>query len=57
MHVPIHNNPRDPTKEIFVSLEVKVTDISHNMSLLMEALVKNIRPFKAVGGSNIEIRL
>jgi hypothetical protein len=39
-----------------VRLEEKVTDISHNMSLLMVALARNLRPFREVGGSNSEIR-
>jgi hypothetical protein len=34
----IHNNPQDPVEEIFVRLEEKVIDISHNMTLLMVAL-------------------
>jgi hypothetical protein len=52
----VHNNPRDPTEERFVRLEEKVTDISHNMSLLMVALASKLRPFREVGGSNSEIR-
>ena len=34
----IHNNPQDPTLEIFERLEEKFTDISRNMALFMEAL-------------------
>jgi hypothetical protein len=51
----VHNNPQDLVEEIFVRLEEKVTDISHNMSLLMVALASNLRPFREVGGSNSEI--
>jgi hypothetical protein len=38
-----------------VRLEEKVVDISCNMSLLIVALKRKIRPFKEVGGSNYEI--
>jgi hypothetical protein len=37
-------------------MEEKVIDISHNMSLLMEALSINIGPFEEDGGSNSYIR-
>jgi len=52
----VHNNPRDPTKERFMRLEEKVANISHNMSLLMEALEIKLIPFVEVGGLNLVIR-
>jgi hypothetical protein len=36
-------------------MEEKVTDISHNIALLMVDLEINIKPFKEVGYSNSEI--
>jgi hypothetical protein len=48
----VHNNPRYPTEEIFVRMEEQVVDISHNMSLLMATLERNVRPYGEVGGSN-----
>jgi hypothetical protein len=39
-----------------VRLEEKVNDISHNMSLLMVDLARNIGPFGEVRGSNSKIR-
>ena len=51
----VHNNPRDPTEEIFVRLEEQVTGISRNTSL-MAALARKLIPFREVGGSNLEIR-
>jgi hypothetical protein len=35
----VHNNPRDPTKEIFVWLEEQFVNNSHNMNLLMVDLI------------------
>jgi hypothetical protein len=48
----VYNNHRDPIEEIFEWLEAYVSDISHNMNLLMEALERKIRPFGDDGGSN-----
>jgi hypothetical protein len=42
-------------EEIFFRLEDQVFDISHNMALLMEALVNNFRPLGDIGGSNSEV--
>jgi hypothetical protein len=36
-------------------LEDKFDDISHNMSLLMATLVRNLEPFREVRGSNSKI--
>jgi len=35
-------------------LEEKITDISHNMALLMASLANNFGPFGDVGGFNLE---
>jgi hypothetical protein len=52
----IHDNPQYPTEERLARLEEKVTDLSRNMSLLMEDLENKMRPFKEVGGSKSKIR-
>jgi hypothetical protein len=51
-----HKNPPDLPKEIFVRLEEKVDDISHNMTLCMVALSNKLIPFEEVRGSNSKIR-
>jgi hypothetical protein len=48
----INNNPQDPREEGFVRLEEQVTDISHNMSLLMATLASKLRLIREVGDSN-----
>jgi hypothetical protein len=53
----VHNNHQDPVEEIFERLEAQVADINHNMNLLMEALVRNFRPFKDDGGFNSKNKL
>jgi hypothetical protein len=50
-----HNNPRDLIEERFVRLEEKFIEISHNVPLLMVALVRKIKPFEEVGGLNSNI--
>jgi hypothetical protein len=52
----VHNNHQDPVEERFVRLEELVVGIYHIMSLLMEALARNLRSLREVGGSNSEIR-
>jgi len=52
----IHKNPQDIVGEIFVRLEYQVTNISHNMSLIMPDLARNIKKFREARGSNFEIR-
>jgi hypothetical protein len=52
----VHNNPQDPIEEIFERLEVQVTDIGHNMKLLMEYPTDKVGIFRDDGGSNLEIR-
>jgi hypothetical protein len=47
-----HNNHRDATKERFGKLGDKFINISHNISLLMVALMNKFGPFEEVGGSN-----
>jgi hypothetical protein len=51
----IHNNPRDLAKEIFARLEARVTDVKHNMKLLMVPLPRNLISFIDDGGYNLEI--
>jgi hypothetical protein len=51
----VHNIPQDPTKDIFVRLEEKVIDTSHNMSFLMVDLESKLKLFREVGGLNLEI--
>jgi hypothetical protein len=46
-------NPRDESKEIFSKMEAKVTNISHNMSILMLALKNKFGPFREFGISNL----
>jgi hypothetical protein len=41
----VHNNPRDTVKERFTRLEEKVTNISHNVSLLMVTLASKLKSF------------
>jgi hypothetical protein len=53
----VHNIPQDPTEDIFVRLEEKFVDTSHNMSFLMVALTRELGPFREVRGSNLEIGL
>jgi hypothetical protein len=51
----VHNNPQDLV-ERFVRLEAQVTNINHNMNLLMVSLASNLESFGDDGGSNLEIR-
>jgi len=53
----IHNNPQDIEEERFARMEDQVIDISRNMSLLIEDISRNIKPFGDIGGCNSEIRL
>jgi len=50
------HNPCNPVEERFVSMEDKVVDISHNMSLLMEVLERKVMLFGKFGGLNAEIK-
>jgi hypothetical protein len=52
---PIYNNPLDAAEDIFVRLEEKFVDISHNISLLMAALANKFESFKEFGGSNSKL--
>jgi hypothetical protein len=47
----VHNNPRDIEEQRFESLKAQVTDISHNMNLLMEDIASKIKPFRYDVGS------
>jgi hypothetical protein len=47
-----HNNPQGLVEERFERLEVKVTNMSHNMNLLMVALARKLDQFGDDGGSN-----
>ena len=49
-----NRNPWDEIKDIFLKMEGKVTDISHNMSILMLVLENKFGLFKEFGGSNSE---
>jgi len=49
-----NRNPRGELEERFKRLEVQVFDISHNMSILMEALENMFGPFKEFGSSNLD---
>jgi hypothetical protein len=51
-----HNNPQDLAEERFVRLEEQVTNISHNMALLMAALASKLESFGEAGGSKSKIR-
>ena len=53
----IHKNPQDLAEEIFVRMKEKFTNISRNMSVLMEALASKLVLFGEVGGLNSEIRI
>ena len=52
----IHKSHRDRVEESFVRLEHQVSNISHNISLLMEALEINIGSFKEVECLNLDIK-
>jgi hypothetical protein len=45
------SNPTDDLKEIFAKLEPQVSNISHNMVILMSVLERKFKPFKELGSS------
>lgn len=50
------NNPQDLAKERYVQLEALVTNVNHNVNLLMVALTNNPRLFREEEGFNVEVR-
>lgn len=50
------NNPPDLTEERFAQLEVQVTNINHNVSLLMVVMTNKFGLFQEDEISNMEVR-